>query len=224
MTKESIVEIPPGSGNQYRYAYEDGKTVYLGPVGDAPTLVEENFLRELEDLITTPKVTRSDIKKDARALDAPEKVKEDWMNILNADKIIRQSMWDKPTHWFKDGQTDMDIIPDDWKFGPGETKSFIAEYYINEDDRSHLEGSVTVVGIYKEMEEFDGSISEAVDQGAFDVQGYLVYPADSINDTDKVGKSLAFPVTKLKIARWWVDNNWPEVGEGRKSKRRSFPR
>lgn len=44
--KESIVEIPPGSGNQYRYGYDPdtGKTNYLGPVGDAPSLHEEEFL------------------------------------------------------------------------------------------------------------------------------------------------------------------------------------
>ena len=42
--KESIVEIPPGSGNHYRYEYVDGKTVYRGPVGNAPSLHEEEFL------------------------------------------------------------------------------------------------------------------------------------------------------------------------------------
>lgn len=45
MGKESIVEIPEGSGNQYRYVYEDGKTLYKGPVGDAPELTEEGFNR-----------------------------------------------------------------------------------------------------------------------------------------------------------------------------------
>jgi hypothetical protein len=44
--KESIVEIPPESGNFYRYGYEpdSGKTVYRGPVGNAPSLHEEEFL------------------------------------------------------------------------------------------------------------------------------------------------------------------------------------
>ena len=38
MPKDSIVEIPEGSGNKYRYVYEDGQTVYKGPVGSAPDL------------------------------------------------------------------------------------------------------------------------------------------------------------------------------------------
>jgi len=44
MPKESRVEIPSGSGNFYRYAYEDGRTVYRGPVGSAPDLAEEEFM------------------------------------------------------------------------------------------------------------------------------------------------------------------------------------
>jgi len=46
MPKESVVEIPSGSGNKYRYVYdhETGRTEYLGPVGSAPDLGEEEFL------------------------------------------------------------------------------------------------------------------------------------------------------------------------------------
>jgi len=44
MSKENIVEIPSGSGNRYRYVYEDGATKYLGPVGSAPDLAEEEFM------------------------------------------------------------------------------------------------------------------------------------------------------------------------------------
>jgi len=42
----SIVEIPPGSGNRYKYVYdaETKATVYKGPVGNAPALDEEEFL------------------------------------------------------------------------------------------------------------------------------------------------------------------------------------
>jgi len=43
--KENIVEIPEGSGNHYRYGYQDGSTIYLGPVGDAPALAEAEFNR-----------------------------------------------------------------------------------------------------------------------------------------------------------------------------------
>jgi len=40
----TVVEIPPGSGNRYRYEYEGGKTQYKGPVGTAPEMGEEEFL------------------------------------------------------------------------------------------------------------------------------------------------------------------------------------
>jgi len=40
----TTVEIPEGSGNRYRYEYEEGATVYKGPVGTAPELSEEEFL------------------------------------------------------------------------------------------------------------------------------------------------------------------------------------
>ena len=48
MGKENIVEIPPGSGNRYRYAYENGETVYKGPVGNAPEIGETELLAELD--------------------------------------------------------------------------------------------------------------------------------------------------------------------------------
>jgi len=41
----TTVEIPEGSGNKYRYEYEGGSTVYKGPVGEAPELSEEEFLK-----------------------------------------------------------------------------------------------------------------------------------------------------------------------------------
>ena len=44
MGKEHVVEIPLGSGNQYRYSYDQGSTNYLGPVGSAPDLGEEEFM------------------------------------------------------------------------------------------------------------------------------------------------------------------------------------
>jgi len=42
----SIVEIPPGSGNKYRYVYDQAtqQTQYKGPVGEAPALDEGEFL------------------------------------------------------------------------------------------------------------------------------------------------------------------------------------
>jgi len=44
--KESVVEIPSGSGNRYRYRYDPGskKTIYLGPAGQAPEIGEQEFM------------------------------------------------------------------------------------------------------------------------------------------------------------------------------------
>jgi len=46
MPKESVVEIPSGSGNKYRYVYDPANraTKYLGPVGDSPDLGEQEFM------------------------------------------------------------------------------------------------------------------------------------------------------------------------------------
>jgi len=51
VTKENIVEIPEGSGNRYKYAYDPGSksTVYKGPVGSAPDITEEEWQRNLEE-------------------------------------------------------------------------------------------------------------------------------------------------------------------------------
>ena len=41
---ENIVTI---KGNQYKYTYVDGETKYLGPVGSAPALTEQEFLKAM---------------------------------------------------------------------------------------------------------------------------------------------------------------------------------
>lgn len=222
MGKESRVEIPENSGNFYRYEYSEGKTLYRGPVGDAPELSEEEFRRELEELITTPTITRSDLLKKARTLNIPEEAKNDYINILTTDKLIRHRWeWDeyaaKDTDWW----FDMELLPDDWKLGPGKTKAFISEYYSRPSDTGGLNGSMIVVGIYKEIEEFDGKFDEGVDTGAYDVQGYLVYTQSTNQRNIEGGQvELSFPVTKLKIARSWFDDNWPEVVEEREYERK----
>ena len=48
MPKDSIVEIPSGSGNRYRYEYSEGQTLYRGPVGSAPEIGEQEFLKALD--------------------------------------------------------------------------------------------------------------------------------------------------------------------------------
>jgi hypothetical protein len=49
--EETIVEIPPGSGNRYRYGYDPGKKVmvYLGPVGDAPAIMSEEQFEAINE-------------------------------------------------------------------------------------------------------------------------------------------------------------------------------
>ena len=48
MPRESVVEIPVGSGNRYRYAYDPSSKAmkYLGPVGSAPEISEAEFMVE----------------------------------------------------------------------------------------------------------------------------------------------------------------------------------
>jgi len=59
----TVVEIPPGSGNRYKYVYEGGKTVYKGPVGTAPEISEGEFLEMMERSGMNPRV-----KTDLEAL------------------------------------------------------------------------------------------------------------------------------------------------------------
>jgi len=65
----TTVEIPPGSGNRYRYEYENGKTVYKGPVGNAPELGEVEFLEMMagvgieDPVVGCPIHGDTDIKK-----------------------------------------------------------------------------------------------------------------------------------------------------------------
>lgn len=42
--KENVVEI---KGHKYRYGYKDGDTIYMGPVGDGPSLSEEEFTKAM---------------------------------------------------------------------------------------------------------------------------------------------------------------------------------
>jgi hypothetical protein len=82
MGRESQVEIPPSSGNYYRYQYDgsSGKTVYLGPIGSAPQLGEEEFLSML--------MADFDTKRNA-LIDAIEN-KENALVILDRRDSIAQ--------------------------------------------------------------------------------------------------------------------------------------
>jgi hypothetical protein len=48
---EHIVKI---KGHRYRYAYEEGQTVYKGPVGDAPPISPEDFMSHLKTIYDMP--------------------------------------------------------------------------------------------------------------------------------------------------------------------------
>ena len=64
MGKESVVEIPHGSGNRYRYEYSAGSTIYKGPVGSAPDLGEAEFLDAIEAKKTDEEIVFADPKED----------------------------------------------------------------------------------------------------------------------------------------------------------------
>jgi hypothetical protein len=70
MGRESIVEIPQGSGNHYRYTYDEGQTKYLGPVGTAPALTEEEFLA-------------------AKQADKPMRIDGAWNQLSEEEDVVR---------------------------------------------------------------------------------------------------------------------------------------
>jgi len=91
MGKESIVEIPPGSGNQYRYEYDEGtgKTMYRGPVGDAPTISEADFMAAVGEVIPRPESSKNydaieklDTRTIKKAIDAQIKENEEQLLLL----------------------------------------------------------------------------------------------------------------------------------------------
>jgi hypothetical protein len=84
MTSESIVEI---NGHLYRYAYKDGQTVYEGPVGDAPTIREDEFLQVVQ---TKRLHTYEEVMKNRRLLKgtkAPWRRK--WQKVEISDTTAR---------------------------------------------------------------------------------------------------------------------------------------
>jgi len=91
----TVVEIPPGSGNRYKYVYEEGATVYKGPVGDSPQLTEGEFLERMVGGITIhdslplnlPSITDWPVVEDG--LYAGMIVKLDETNFLEY-KLVRE--------------------------------------------------------------------------------------------------------------------------------------
>jgi len=83
----TTVEIPPGSGNRYRYEYEEGSTVYKGPVGDSPQLTEEEFLERMR--VVYLNTSNPGKLKEFRVALEPIKVKSTSIDLpeVNADPV-----------------------------------------------------------------------------------------------------------------------------------------
>ena len=85
MGKISEVDI---KGHRYRYQYneETGATEYLGPVGDAPAISEEEFLRRVEisnkekEVMENFRAAEDRLKHDTEAL---ARSIEQWYGALN---------------------------------------------------------------------------------------------------------------------------------------------
>jgi len=79
MGSETIVVI---GGHQYRYEYDEisGKTLYRGPVGDAPELSEAEFLKALGGL--TEGGVLENLKKHMEEWPVVDKVEEVDGNLL----------------------------------------------------------------------------------------------------------------------------------------------
>jgi hypothetical protein len=90
MGKESIVKI---NGHQYRYEYQGGKTVYLGPVGDAPTLSESEFMSHTEGRWH---IWPTDV----------EESKFVWYDVTD----IEETVWDEDKNEFDDEVIEKNIL------------------------------------------------------------------------------------------------------------------
>jgi len=89
MGKESVVEIPPGSGNRYRYAYDPDtqKMRYMGPVGESPPIDEVTFQEGFAD----PLVDYSDSDETVVFFIATDKLGKKW--------VLESFRWPIPNVW-----------------------------------------------------------------------------------------------------------------------------
>jgi len=86
----TTVEIPEGSGNRYRYEYEEGSTVYKGPVGDSPQLTEGEFMAAMVGEITPrpehsknyDAIEKLDTREIKKSIDQSIKEKEEGILLL----------------------------------------------------------------------------------------------------------------------------------------------
>lgn len=128
MPKESIAEIPKGSGNCYRYAYEGGRTVYKGPVGEAPEINEEEFNK----MVSTQ-----------------TKVIERWDTETYSDKVkkwdfkVKEEINNERT--FQDWETDMEVTIE-------------ADYILWDPEQDVEDESGSNIFIYGTITEEDGQV------------------------------------------------------------------
>jgi hypothetical protein len=164
MGKESQVEIPVGSGNFYRYEYDEssGKTQYRGPVGDAPAIKEQEFF----DLHLQPEVGRFEAflgrgatGTDLFALYKTKKQREKIMAMIRDASVSRAS---SPTSIDADEEYDTiigrPIIKDgkpEWEDG-ALTNAYKFGYMVIIDDYHSMDPHVMNIirGIAKDEEFF----------------------------------------------------------------------
>ena len=101
MSDESVVIIK-GHKYRYRYDYMTGKTIYLGPVGSAPDIGEEEFLSilkrqytSMEDIIGNPFVD--------------EKIRESLSPGPTEVFYMKKFMWNRKVQFNKELPTIKDI-------------------------------------------------------------------------------------------------------------------
>jgi hypothetical protein len=98
---DNIVEI---SGHRYKYRYEHGKTIYVGPVGDAPPISEGDFDAYMKQISLTGKEI-SDLRNISMAMEGEVRLPKDVGQII-FDRMEEED-WakvdaGKALRWFRD--------------------------------------------------------------------------------------------------------------------------
>lgn len=90
------VEIPEGSGNYYRYDYEDGKTVYKGPIGSAPAIEEEHFTKRVKTMFGEARWKKYkdiiSLESEEKAVTAVKKLTKEW-KAAKTDSKRNRIIW-----------------------------------------------------------------------------------------------------------------------------------
>jgi hypothetical protein len=92
------VEIPPGSGNFYRYEYDEpsGKTVYKGPIGSAPAIEEEHFAKRVKTMFGEARWKKYkdiiSLETEEKAENAVKKLTKEW-KAAKSDSKRNRIIW-----------------------------------------------------------------------------------------------------------------------------------